>query len=434
MSFIGDKDLCGGIPHLNHPPCPELLLSSKHKRSIKVAMSFFHVNTSAESSSMPTDETISGGLEFFSGVLAFVGGVLASLVIFICICYLRKKPKPSSLPSLEHKYLKVSYGELHQATDGFSSLNLVGTGSFGYVYKGTLVHFERPIAVKVLNLQTYGASKSFIAECKALGKGKLRHRNLVNILTCCSSIDYKGDEFKAIVFEFMPNGSLETLLHNNEDRDSKNLNLNLIQRVNIALDVAFALDYLHNDSEEAIVHCDVKPSNVLLDDDMVAHLGDFGLARLLLHGYGGTHSSSSYEASSSAIKGTIGYLPPEYGAGYPVSAEGDIYSYGILLLEMITGKKPTDSMFSEVLCLHKFCKMAILEGITDIVDLRLLTVFDEGEKRITRQQNMEDNILECLVSFARIGVACSQEFPIYRMSIKDVIIELRGIKQKLSYY
>ncbi|MED6197978.1 hypothetical protein PIB30_061817 [Stylosanthes scabra] len=389
MSFIGNKDLCGGIPHLNLPPCPELL-SHKHKRSFKVTL------------------------------IIVISGIVASFVVFISICYLRKKPKTlSSSPSLEHRYLKVSYGELHQATGGFSSLNLVGAGSFGSVYKGTLAHFERPIAVKVLNLQTHGASKSFVAECKALGK--IRHRNLLNILTCCSSLDYKGDDFKAIVFEFMPNGSLETLLHNNEDRESKNLKLNFIQRVNIALDVAFALDYLHNDSEEAIVHCDVKPSNVLLDDDMVAHLGDFGLARLL-HDHGGTHGSSTDQASSSVIKGTIGYVPPEYGAGSPVSAEGDIYSYGVLLLEMITGKKPTDSIFGEGLSLHKFCRRAMPEGITDIVDSRLLTVFDEGERRITQQHNLEDNIVECLVSFARIGVACSQEFSNQRMSIKDVII------------
>ncbi|MED6117080.1 hypothetical protein PIB30_106573, partial [Stylosanthes scabra] len=209
------------------------------------------------------------------------------------------------------------------------------------LYRGTPVHFERPVVVKALNLQTCGASKSFVAECKA--RGKIKHRNLLSILTCCSSVDYKGNNFKAIVFEFMSNRSLETLLHNNaEDSESINMSLNLIQRVNIALDVAFALDYLHNDSWEAVVHCDIKPNNVLLDDDMVAHLGDFGLARLI---HDATSHSSSNQASSSTIKGTIGYILPEYGAGGSASIVGDMYSYGILLLEMITGKKPTDSMY-----------------------------------------------------------------------------------------
>ena len=159
--------------------------------------------------------------------------------------------------------------------------------------------------MKVLNLQTHRASKSFTAECKALGK--IKHWNLLHILTCCSSVDYKGEEFKAIVYEFMPNGSLESLLQSNGHSESRNLNLNLTQRLNIALDIAYALDYLHNDCEEVVVHCDIKPSNILLDDDIVAHLGDFGLARLL---YWATGPSRRDQASSSTIKGTIGYVPP----------------------------------------------------------------------------------------------------------------------------
>ncbi|MED6178403.1 hypothetical protein PIB30_107243, partial [Stylosanthes scabra] len=230
----------------------------------------------------------------------------------------------------------------------------------------------------------------------------------------------------------MSNGSLETLLHNNaEDRESTNLNLNFIQRVNIALDLAFALDYLHNDLEEAVVHCDIKPSNVLLDDDMVAHLGDFGLARLI---HGATSRSSSGQGSSFAIKGTVGYIPPEYGGGGSVSREGDMYSYGILLLEMLAGKRPTDSMFGEGLNLRSFCNMATAEGIIEIVNSRLLIPIDEqdqGRRVITRKQNMEDTIGECLVLFARIGIACSEESPSHRMGIKDVIVELHAIKQKL---
>ncbi|XP_057723513.1 LRR receptor-like serine/threonine-protein kinase EFR [Arachis stenosperma] len=396
ISLIGNKDLCGGIPQLNFPPCPKLP-SNKHKSSRKKKIILISV----------------------------IGGLLISFIIFVSIyCFMRKPKKLPFLPSLEHKYLRVSYGELHQATNGFSSSNLVGTGSFRSVYRGTLVHFERPVAVKVLNLQTRGASKSFMAECKALGK--IKHRNLINILTCCLSVDYKGDDFKAIVFEFMPNGSLETLLHHTiEDSESTNPSLNLMQRVNIALDVAFALDYLHNDLEEAVVHCDIKRSNVLLDDDMVAHLGDFGLARFV-HGVA-SHSSSD-KGSSSVIKGTIGYVPPEYGAGGSISAKGDIYSYGILLLEIVTGKRPTDGIFGEDLSLHKFCKMAILKGISEIVDSRLLIAIDEQEgRRVTQQQNIK----ECLESFAMIGVACSEEFPTQRMNIKDVIMELHAIKHKL---
>ncbi|KAK7300539.1 hypothetical protein RJT34_11385 [Clitoria ternatea] len=384
ISLVGNKDLCGGIPQLKLPACtlPPL---KKHKRSLQKKVIFITVFC----------------------------GVLISFIGIISIYYLRKRPnKSSSSPSLQNRYLRVSYGELHEATNGFSSSNLIGTGSFGSVYEGSLLHFEEPIAVKVLNLEKHGASKSFISECKALGK--IKHRNLVKILTCCSSVDYKGEDFKAIVYEFMPNGSLDSLLHSNdEELGSRNANLSFQHRLNIALDVANALDYLHRGSEQPIVHCDIKPSNVLLDDDFVAHLGDFGLARLL---HGALRHSSKDQVSSSTIKGTIGYVPPEYGAGVGVSPEGDIYSYGILVLEMLTGKKPTDDMFGEALSLHRYCQKAIIkEEITEIVDSCLV---------------VEDEIRECLVSFGRIGLACSAELPLQRMSIKDVIEELHAIEQK----
>jgi len=287
ISLIGNKDLCGGIPQLKLPECSQLS-SKKHKWSFRKKLIL---------------------------ITAIVVGVgLVSSTLFISIYLFRKRPKtPSTSWSPKNKYVKVSYGELHKATNGFSSSNLVGSGGFGSVYSGSLLPFKTPIAVKVLNLETVGASKSFAAECKALGR--IVHRNLLNILTCCSSIDYNGKDFKAIVFEFMPNGSLESLLHDNVEPESRNFSLNLDLVVNIALDVANALDYLHHGSEEAVVHCDIKPSNVLLDDDMVAHLGDFGLARLL---HVATGNSSRDQVSSSAIRGTIGYVPPGTVLLYPL--------------------------------------------------------------------------------------------------------------------
>ncbi|CAI8586286.1 unnamed protein product [Vicia faba] len=389
ISLSGNNNLCGGIPQLKLPAC-----FRKHKRSLKKK----HI------------------------IISVIGGILISFIAFLAVHFLTGKRKrlPSS-PSLQNERLRVTYGDLHEATNGFSSSNLVGVGSFGSVYRGSLLNFEGPIAVKVLNLETRGAAKSFIAECKALGK--MKHRNLVKILTCCSSIDYSGVDFKAIVLDFMPNGSLENLLHNNEGSENENHSLSFTQMVDIALDVAHALDYLHHDEEEVVVHCDVKPSNVLLDQDMVAHLGDFGLARLI---HGSTGNSSKDQVNSSTIKGTIGYLPPEYGAGGLVSSEGDIYSYGILLLEMLTGKRPTDNMFYENFILHKWCKMKISETILDIVDSRLLVSFAEDQTWI-----VENNIKECLVMFAKIGVACSEEFPTQRMLSKDVIVKLLEIKRKL---
>ena len=131
--------------------------------------------------------------------------------------------KPSSIVSKTDLLPTVSFKMLHRATNGFSLNNLIGSGSFGSVYKGVLNHEEMLVAVKVLNLQTKGATKSFVAECNVLRN--FRHRNLVKILTCCSSINYNGDEFKALVFEFMTNRGLDIWLHpmTNCENQSKKL-------------------------------------------------------------------------------------------------------------------------------------------------------------------------------------------------------------------
>ncbi|XP_020421786.1 probable LRR receptor-like serine/threonine-protein kinase At3g47570 isoform X1 [Prunus persica] len=137
--------------------------------------------------------------------------------------------------------LGVTYSELVESTDGFSVGNLIGSGSFGSVYKGVLPSDGTVVAVKVLNLQQEGASESLIDECKALKS--IRHRNLLNIITACSTIDYQGNDFKSLVIEFMKNGSLDTWLHPRDDGQSESSRMTLI--FNIAIDVASASDYLH---------------------------------------------------------------------------------------------------------------------------------------------------------------------------------------------
>lgn len=179
--------------------------------------------------------------------------------------------------------------------------------------------------LRFLTFNSEGASKSFLAECQALGN--IWHQNLVKVLTACSSIDFEGNEFKALVYEFMPNGSLENWLHAEEEQE-KWRNMDLLQRINIATDVALALHYLHNQCQAPIVHCDLKPSNVLLDDDLTAHVSDFGLATILLRS---SKDAILNHFSSAGIKGTIGYVAPEYGMGGQVSTRADVYSYGILV-------------------------------------------------------------------------------------------------------
>nr|GEY82481.1 leucine-rich repeat protein [Tanacetum cinerariifolium] len=177
----------------------------------------------------------------------------------------------------------------------------------------------------------------------------------------------------------------------------------------LLIDVATALDYLHNQCVATIVHGDLKPSNILLDDDMLAHVGDFGLARFL-----GTELN---QYTSTGIRGTIGYAPPEYGLGSAMTSSGDVYSFGILLLEVMTGKKPTDNAFNEGLSLHEFSFIALPGHVTDVIDSDAIFLTEANA------QKME----ECLASNLKIGVSCSVDSPPQRMNIENVVHQLRHI-------
>ncbi|KAL9225482.1 hypothetical protein vseg_001399 [Gypsophila vaccaria] len=387
--------LCGGIPKMHLPRCIRTkepkMIRKKMSRAVRLTIII---------------------------VCALVGVLIVAMLLYLT-CYRKKRVLTSSM-STRVVLMRVSYDMLLRATNGFSSENLVGAGNFGSVFRGILN--GDTFAIKVLNLQTRGASKSFIAECKALQN--VRHRNLVGIVTVCSSIDSQRNEFKALVYEFMPNGSLDGWLHG--DRAKK---LTLAQRVDIAIDVAHALYYLHHDCEVPIVHCDLKPNNILLDGNMVARVGDFGLAKFL------AQSQNSNQSSSTGVRGTIGYVAPEYGLGSDPSPEGDLYSYGILLLELLTGKRPTDTIFQEEYNLHTYAQTAFPDNIMEIIDPTLINDIINEKVEDTREilQATSYRRVECLVCVISVGIACSKYLPQDRMRLSDAISKLQGARDVLCY-
>ena len=278
FSMYGNSKLCGGVPELNLSACTVKKASSFRK--------FLAPKVVAPVAS----------------ALVFVLFISCFLTIFMVKRARRKTSTATTTKDLE---LQISYSEIAKCTGEFSQDNLIGSGSFGSVYKGVLPGDGLTIAVKVLNLEQRGASRSFIDECQVLRS--IRHRNLLKIITAISSVDHQGNDFKALVFEFMPNGSLDDWLHPINNLQYQTKSLTFIQRLNIAIDVACAMEYLHHFCDAPVVHCDIKPSNVLLDNDMVAHVGDFGLATFMFEE---SSNFSRQSIMSACLKGSIGYIPP----------------------------------------------------------------------------------------------------------------------------
>ncbi|EAZ02657.1 hypothetical protein OsI_24768 [Oryza sativa Indica Group] len=286
---------------------------------------------------------------------------------------------------------RFPYKDLHHATQGFESKCLLGVGGFGRVYKGVLPNSNVEIAVKRVSHDSSQGVKEFVAEVVSLGR--LQHCNLVRLLGYCRR---KGELM--LVYEYMSNGSLDKYLHSQDNKPT----LSWAQRFQIIKDIASGLLYLHEECDKVVIHRDIKASNVLLDNEMNARLGDFGLARLYDHGE---------DPQSTHVVGTIGYLAPELGRTSKATPLTDVFAFGTFILEVTCGRRPIyhDSHGTQVMLVDWVLDHWHKQSLVDTVDLKLHGEFDVGEA--------------CLV--LKLGLLCSHPFINARPDMRRVMQYLK---------
>ncbi|KAL1327053.1 hypothetical protein AAHE18_13G273700 [Arachis hypogaea] len=301
-------------------------------------------------------------------------GIGAALILSLLVCALilwkKSRGKKEDLTfdlTMDDEFQKGSgpkrfgYNELRSATNKFSDPNKLGQGGFGSVYKGYLKNSNTNVAIKKISRESSQGIKEYATEVKIISQ--LRHRNLVQLIGWCHR---KNDLL--LIYEFMPNGSLDSHLYG-----GKSL-LTWPTRYNIALSLASALLYLQEEWEQCVIHRDIKPSNIMLDSCFNAKLGDFGLARLVDHEKG---------SRTTLIAGTRGYIAPEYATSGKATKEADIYSFGVVLLEIASGKKPIiglDSNKEDIITVVEWVwELYGMGKLLEAVDPKLCGEFDENQ-------------------------------------------------------
>nr|XP_043615015.1 calcium/calmodulin-regulated receptor-like kinase 2 [Erigeron canadensis] len=282
---------------------------------------------------------------------------------------------------------RYSYKDIQKATKNFTTI--LGQGSFGPVYKATMPAGE-VVAVKALASDSKQGEKEFQTEVSLLGR--LHHRNLVNLVGYC--VD-KGQ--RMLIYEYMSNGSLASFIYK-PDLGTEKHALDWQERLQIALDISHGIEYLHDGAVPPVIHRDLKSANILLDHLMRAKVADFGLSK-----------EEVYDGRNSSLKGTYGYIDPMYISTNQFTMKSDIYSFGIILFELITAIHPQQNLM-------EYVNLAAMssDGIDEILDKELVGECDPEDVR----------------SLAQIAHRCLHKTPRKRPSIGEVTLAIMRIKQR----
>lgn len=330
------------------------------------------------------------------GSILLGGSVFLNIVAAICslVNYFYKKQQklPKIASSSGNTAIRTfTYENLREATDGFKEE--LGKGSFGTVYKGFLTSSTSSelAAVKKLDRVIEEGEHEFKTEVSVIAQ--THHRNLVRLLGFCDEGPHK-----LLVYEFMSNGSLASYLFG-VSRPSWS------KRIQIISGIARGLLYLHEDCAMQIIHCDIKPQNILLDDSLTAKISDFGLAKLLL---------SDQTRTNTAIRGTRGYIAPEWFKNIPITAKADVYSYGVILLEIICCRKNVEQGMEDE------DEFVLTDWAYDCYRHRELHKLLKSDKEARNDRKRVEKLV-------MVAIWCIQEDPCLRPTMKKVIQMLEGV-------
>ncbi|KAL5731093.1 L-type lectin-domain containing receptor kinase IV.1 [Ranunculus cassubicifolius] len=399
-----------------HLPKPKSPLLSLHRDISPILLDSMYVGFSSATGSVPTLHCILGWSFQINGTaqeldlsrlprLPRIGPKKQSKVltiglpIIICVLLLsfifatihlirRKRKFAEEIEDWELSYggLRRSYKELYVATKGFKENELLGVGGFGRVYRGVVGTSKTEVAVKRISHESRQGIREFIAEIASMGQ--LRHRNLVQLLGYCRR---KGELL--LVYDYMPNGSLDQFLFS-----PLGSTLSWNQRFRIIKGVASGLLYLHEEWEQVVIHRDIKASNVLIDGDFNARLGDFGLARLYDHG---TNPQTTH------VVGTLGYLAPEMSRSGKATTSTDVFGFGAFLLEVACGRRPIEPRATD-------------ENL--ILADWVITCWSKGNIFETTDPKLGSNYVKDEMELVlKLGLLCSHSIATSRPSMRQIV-------------